>query len=74
MEGGLFISKTFEKGGLYLYWVGRLILEGGFFNSVKMVVSVFHKELECKLEKLKYKKLEVTQPRIKNNSEFLTLE
>ena len=47
---------------------------GGFFNSVKMVVSVLHKELECKVEKLKYKKFEVTQPRIKNKSEFLTLE
>ena len=34
-----------------------LIGEGGLFNLVKMVVSVFHKDLECKVEKLKYKKL-----------------
>ena len=27
-----------------------------------LVVSVFHKELECKVEKLKYKKLGATQP------------
>ena len=29
-----------------------------------MVVSVLHKELECNVEKRKYKKLEVMQPRI----------
>ena len=33
------------------------------------MVSFLHKELEYKVEKLKYKKLEVTQPRIKNKSE-----
>ena len=38
-----------------------LIGEGGLFNLVKMVVSVFHKDLECKVEKLKYKKLKVMQ-------------
>ena len=30
----------------------------GVFNLAKMVVSVFHKELECKVDKLKYKKLD----------------
>ena len=30
------------------------------------MASVIHKELECKVEKLKYKKLEVMQPGIKN--------
>ena len=34
------------------------------------MVSVLHKELEYKVEKLKYKKLEVIQPRIKNQSEL----
>ena len=29
---------------------------GGLFNSDTKVVSVFHKELEYKVEKLKYKK------------------
>ena len=32
---------------------------GSFFNLVKTVVSVFHKDLECQVEKLKYKKVEV---------------
>ena len=40
--------------------------ERGLFYLAEMVLSVLHKELECKVEKLKYKKLEATQPRIKN--------
>ena len=32
------------------------------------MVSVLHNELEYKVEKLKYTKLEVMQPRIKNKS------
>ena len=47
---------------------------GGYFNLAKMVVSVLHKELECNVEKLKYKRLEVMQPRIKNKSELPTRE
>ena len=38
------------------------------FNLVKMVVSALHRELECKVEKLKYKKFEVMQPRIKKTN------
>ena len=38
------------------------------------MVSVLHKELEYKVEKLKYKKLEVTQPRINNKSELPVCE
>ena len=34
-----------------------------------MMVSVLHKELEYKVEKLKYKKFVVMQPRIKNKTE-----
>ena len=30
-----------------------------------MVVSALHRELECKVEKLKYKKFEVMRPRLK---------
>ena len=41
---------------------------GGYFNLAKMVVSVLYKELECKVENLKYKKLEVMHPRIKLKS------
>ena len=33
------------------------------------MVSNLHKELPCKVEKLKYKKLKVMQPRIENKSE-----
>ena len=33
----------------------------GLFNLAKKMGSVLHKELECKVEKLKYKKLEVMQ-------------
>ena len=34
------------------------------------MVLILHKELEYKVEKLKYKKLEVMQPRIKNKFEI----
>ena len=34
------------------------------------MVSVLHKELECNVEKLKYKKLEVMQKRIRINSKL----
>lgn len=36
------------------------------FNSAKIIVSVIHKSPERKVEKLKYVKLEVVQPKIKN--------
>ena len=35
-----------------------------------MMVSFFHKEPEYKVEKAKYKRLEVMQPRIQNKSEL----
>ena len=38
------------------------------------MVSVLHKELEYKVEKFKYKKLEVMQLGIKNKSELLVGE
>ena len=38
---------------------------GGLFNLAKALVSALHKELKYEVEKLKYKKLEVTKPRIK---------
>ena len=34
------------------------------------MVSLLHKELEYEVEKLKYKKLEFMQPRIKNKAEL----
>ena len=42
-----------EKGGFF-EWVGGV---GGLFNLEKMTVLVLHKELEYKVEKLKYKKV-----------------
>ena len=51
---------------------GRLYLRGGLSNLAKMVVSILNKELEYKVEKLEYKKLEVMRPRIKNKSKLPT--
>ena len=56
---GVIYFQTRLRGGLTE--TGGLIWEaGGLFNLAKMVVSVLHKELECKVDKLRYKKLEVT--------------
>ena len=50
---------------------GGGLFEGGrLFNLAKSKILVLHKELEYKVEKLKYKKLEVMQPRIENKSEL----
>ena len=50
---------------------GGLFEKGGsLFKLAKTMVSVLHKELEYIVEKLKYKKLQVVQPRIKNKSEL----
>ena len=46
---GLFISSMFDEG---LIWEG-----GGVFNLEKTMVSVLHKELKYKVEKLKNKKV-----------------
>ena len=59
-EGGYFF--TVETGGLFE--------RGDLFNLAKMIVLVVHKELNYKVEKLKNKKSEVMQPRIKNKSEL----
>ena len=50
--------------------MGGSIEMGGLFNLPKTMVSVLHKELENKVEKLKYKKLEAMQPKIKNKSKL----
>ena len=36
----------------------------------KKMVTILHRELERKVEKVKYMKLEVTQPKTKNNMNF----
>ena len=43
---------------------------GGLFNLEKTRVSVLHKELEYKVEKLKCKNFMVMQPRIRIKSEL----
>ena len=55
---GLFISSPFEAGGggAGLNRYGGLFSEGGLFNLDTTMVSVLHKKLEYKVEKLKYKK------------------
>ena len=73
--GGVFtaVFQTHLRGGLIETW-GRSYLRGGgvllVFILANNLVSVLHKEVECKIKKLKYKKLEVIQPRIKNKSEL----
>ena len=47
---------------------------GVLLNLAKIMVSVLHKQLEFKVEKLKCKKLEVMQSKIKNTSELLAGE
>ena len=54
LPGGLFISSPFEGG---VYRDGSLFERGGLFNLEQTMVSVLHKELEYKVEKLKYKKV-----------------
>ena len=70
--GGLFVSNTFEGGGGGLLETEGFLEGGGLFNLAKMVVLALHKELERKVEKLKYKKLKVMRPRIKSKSNLLT--
>ena len=50
---------------------GSLFERGCLFNLAKSMVLVLHKELSYEVENLKYKKLEVKQPRVKNKSELL---
>ena len=61
-----------DGGGVIYFkpiWEGGLKETGGLFNLENTILSVLHKELEYKVEKLKYKTLEVMQPRIKTSDE-----
>ena len=58
--GGLVYFKHIWGGEGGLIETGGIFFGGGCLS---------HKELKYNLEKLKYKKLEVMQPRIKNKSE-----
>ena len=39
-------------------------------SNDKKIVTILHKELERKVEKVKHMKLEVMQPKTKNNMNF----
>ena len=49
---------------------GAYLRGGGLLYLLNIVVSVLHKELEYEVEMLKYKKLEIMQPRLKTNLNF----
>ena len=51
--GGLFISSPFEAEGC-LIETGGLFERRGLFNLKTTMASVLHKELEYKVQKLKY--------------------
>ena len=54
---GLIYFKRFE--GVLIETGGDLFERGSLFNLAKTTKPVLHKELEYKVEKLKYKKMEV---------------
>ena len=58
-----------RRGALLIEMRG-LFERSSLFHLAKSKVLVLHKELEYKVEKFKYKKLEVMQPRIENKSEL----
>ena len=71
-RGGAYLVQTHLRGeGGGVNRDGRLTWEGSLFNLAKTTVSVLHKELDEKEAKLKYKKLEIMQPGIKNKSKIL---
>ena len=39
-------------------------------SNDKKIVTILHRELECKVEKVKHMKLEVMRPKTKNNMNF----
>ena len=50
--------------------MGGLTETGALFNLETTMLSVLHKPLENKVDKLRYKRLRVVQSRIKNNPNF----
>ena len=65
--GGLYLFQTHMRGGGIQ---GAYLRGGAIFNLAKTMVSVLQKKLEHKVEMLKYKKLQVMQPRIIIKSEL----
>ena len=67
------LTTSFILICFFVFFFSRIVTEKPRQGSVNkllycIVVSVPHEEPKDKVEKLKYKKLEVMQPRIKNKS------
>lgn len=63
---------VFHKMITYTKQEGTLVVPGrctAFSNDKKMVTTL-HRELKCKIEKVKHMTLEVMQPKTKNNMNF----
>ena len=73
LPGDLFISITFKGrggGGRRAKSTRGIFEMGALFCLAKTMVSVLLKELKYKVEKHKYEKLEVVQPRINKRSKL----
>ena len=71
--GGVYLFQAYLRaGGGVLNRDGGAYLRGGggLFNLETAMVSVLQKGLEYKVERLKYKKFEVRQPRIRIKSDL----
>ena len=77
----MFFGNFYENG--YLYWFvvhnlqtkisGKLLVVPGRYTALsndKKMVTILHRELERKVEKVKHMKLEVMRPKTKNNMNF----
>ena len=57
-----FVAGLIDTGGIFE--------RGILFSLAKTKASVLHKELECKVETLKYRRLKVMQPKNKTKPNF----
>ena len=67
-RGAYIFQAHLRRGGGGLKETGGLFERRGLFNLEMTMVSVLRKELKYKVEKLKYKKFYVMQPRIRIKS------
>ena len=59
-------KSSIEAPGAYLFQTHLRGGGGGLFDFAQTMVSVHHKDVECKVENLKNEKLEVMQLRIQS--------
>ena len=77
----MFFGNFYENG--YLYWFvvhnlqtkisGKLLVVPGRYTALsndKKMVTILHRELERKVEKVNHMKLVVMRPKTKNNMNF----